>query len=650
MATYDLTSSIPSASTIKTGDILNCPYSGNKITLKLPAGTYKLQCWGAQGGYNSDVSGYEAAKAGYSVGTLTLKKETTLYLYAGGKGSVAKTNTSSGFAGGFNGGGNARSSAWGRGSGGGGTDIRIGADSLYARAIVAGGSAGSTGKTNGMKTAVAGGYGGGVEGQSGTSVTGTSPNTPGTGGTQTAGGTNSNSTALNGAFGQGGSETTGKNVAGGGGGWYGGAAGNAAGGGSGYVYTASTAANYPSGCLLNSDYYLTDASTYTGITSFPAATGGGNETGHAGNGYIRITVTKVSSGKYIINEKGSTTFNYPEKINAGDKLIFNITNTNETTGYMGTLIPYEIPVNCKIKITAKGSRGGYGNFYTHAVSDTTKSGRGASCTATFEFKKGDKLLLLVGQHGKDAATATGSTRDGVTGGGGGMSVVALEDDTASYTFVGHTKNNSTQYAGKKYKPLIVAAGGNGARDNGYSGTGTVYHGQAHTTSAEAVGSTSNTNCPGGTFSKQRNTSHGDNSNYRHGLSFLYGGLGSQYDYVRGGMSSLGGFGGGGANYDDGNGGGAGGWISGYRGVAAKSYIDNTIATDRSSIAGDNADDGIIIFEILEAENAPLLYSKNNANQLVSSRNNYVYVNSTLKYKKIKELYVKTASNGWVKAT
>ena len=55
-------------------------------------------------------------------------------------------------------------------------------------------------------------------------------------------------------------------------------------------------------------------------------------------------------------------------------------------------------------------------------------------------------------------------------------------------------------------------------------------------------------------------------------------------------------------------------------------------------------------EVLEAENAPLLYSKNSANKLVSSRNNYVYVNSTLKYKKIKELYVKTASNGWVKAT
>lgn len=645
MAIYDLTSSIPSASTIKTGDILNCPYSGNKITLTLPAGTYKLQTWGAEGGENPSNNG-TPGKGGYSEGTLTLTKETTLHLYVGGKGSYG-TSTCGGFNGGGISTGNKTNVNYSAG-GGGGTDIRIGFDSLYARIIVAGGGGASGNGSNGDSI---GGNGGGEIGEDGTGI-----GPCGTGGTQTTAGEFTGSSSDNDPadFGKGGGGPNGTVGCGGGGGWYGGGFGTrtngAAGGGSGYVYTASTAANYPSGCLLTSALYLANAKTVSGATTFEAPAGG-TETGHAGDGYIRITTISTSpSSEHIINEKGSTTFNYPEKINVGDKLIFNITNTNEATGYMGTLIPYEIPVGCKIKITAKGSRGGYGNFYAYTVSDTTKSGKGASCTATFEFKKGDKLLLLVGQHGKDAAKTSGSTRDGVTGGGGGMSVVALEDNTASYTFVGHTKNNSTQYAGKKYKPLIVAAGGNGARDNGYSGTGTVYHGQAHTTSAEAVGSTSNTNCPGGTFSKQRNTSHGDNSNYRHGLSFLYGGLGSQYDYVRGGMSSLGGFGGGGANYDDGNGGGAGGWISGYRGASARSYIDNTIATDRSSIAGDNADDGIIIFEILEIETAPLLYSKNNANQLVSSRNNYVYVNSTLKYKKIKEIYAKTASNGWVKAT
>lgn len=80
---------------------------------------------------------------------------------------------------------------------------------------------------------------------------------------------------------------------GGGGGFYGGGAGREnsgfGSGGSGYVYTSSTASNYPSGCLLNSLYYLTNAETKAGNTSFPSPTSNGNETGHSGNGYARIT-------------------------------------------------------------------------------------------------------------------------------------------------------------------------------------------------------------------------------------------------------------------------------------------------------------------------------------------------------------------------
>lgn len=82
---------------------------------------------------------------------------------------------------------------------------------------------------------------------------------------------------------------------GGGGGWYGGGApgsndhGGSGGGGSGYVYTSNTASNYPNGCLLNSLYYLTNAETKAGNTSFPSPTNNGNETGHSGNGYAKIT-------------------------------------------------------------------------------------------------------------------------------------------------------------------------------------------------------------------------------------------------------------------------------------------------------------------------------------------------------------------------
>ena len=62
-------------------------------------------------------------------------------------------------------------------------------------------------------------------------------------------------------------------------------------GGSGYVYTSSTASSYPSGCLLNSSYYLSNAQTIAGNTSMPS-TSGGTETGHSGNGYARITLVE----------------------------------------------------------------------------------------------------------------------------------------------------------------------------------------------------------------------------------------------------------------------------------------------------------------------------------------------------------------------
>lgn len=94
----------------------------------------------------------------------------------------------------------------------------------------------------------------------------------------------------------------------GGGGWYGGGAGGAVsggGGGSGYVYTSSTASNYPSGCLLNSSYYLTDAQTIAGNTAFTSPTGT-NETGHTGNGYIRITVIEASSGNTLVKTTSNT--------------------------------------------------------------------------------------------------------------------------------------------------------------------------------------------------------------------------------------------------------------------------------------------------------------------------------------------------------
>lgn len=60
------------------------------------------------------------------------------------------------------------------------------------------------------------------------------------------------------------------------------------GGGSGYVWTSSTASSVPSGYSVDTKYYLTDAATVAGNTSFTQSDGS-TATGKSGNGYARIT-------------------------------------------------------------------------------------------------------------------------------------------------------------------------------------------------------------------------------------------------------------------------------------------------------------------------------------------------------------------------
>lgn len=292
-------------SNIKTGDILNFDYTGAVQSITLPKGTYKLECWGAQGGYRSSSS-YGGA-GGYSIGTLSLSSKTTLYIYVGGSGnSVTSANSSGYYPGGFNGGGYRNTYK----GGGGATDIRIGTDSLYSRVIVAGGG-GSDGSSS-----QSGGYAGGTSGARGSFGYGSY----GYGGNQTATysslnaiasqGTNNNSSDCAAGFGFGGFgcySSSGYGGAGGGG-WYGGQGtypdgsgddDSGGGGGSGYVYTSSTAKNYPNGCLLNSSYYLTDAQTIAGNQAFTSPEGT-SEIGHSGNGFCRITnMTPKQYGMFI---------------------------------------------------------------------------------------------------------------------------------------------------------------------------------------------------------------------------------------------------------------------------------------------------------------------------------------------------------------
>ena len=282
-------------------------------------GKYKLQVWGAQGGYRS--SSTYGGKGGYSVGTVNLTKGDKLYVYVGGMGGNSSSSTGAVVAGGYNGGGY----RYGYKGGGGATDVRLTSGtwndsaSLLSRIIVAGG-----GGSDGAK-AKQGMYGGGTSGGSSTESYTAASNYCGKGGTQTysgystaytitsqaTSGLNANNTSYYcGGFGFGGGGvylSSGYGGAGGGG-WYGGSGtvpdgsgddDRGGGGGSGFVWTSSTASNVPSGYSVDTKYYLTDASTSAGNQSFES-TSGGTETGHSGDGYAKITPVEVTGEKTIV--------------------------------------------------------------------------------------------------------------------------------------------------------------------------------------------------------------------------------------------------------------------------------------------------------------------------------------------------------------
>ncbi|EOY7186732.1 glycine rich domain-containing protein [Clostridioides difficile] len=243
--------------------------SAQEIILK--PGKYKLECWGARGGATGTPlsDGFYYGKGGYSSGELTLKKETTLYLYVGLDGRKGYS---------FNGGGYAASCS------GGATDIRLvggtwdNEQGLLSRIIVAGGGGGTYDKQHG-------GDGGGLKGTLGTSSTGAAAH----GGTQFEGGRGRDKDgSCDGFFGKGATPENPSSQSGGGGGWFGGAYpasgfGNGSGGGSGYVLTKDS--YKPPGYTPTSEYYFDNV----------VMTTGGNTTvvGNYSDGRAKITLLQA---------------------------------------------------------------------------------------------------------------------------------------------------------------------------------------------------------------------------------------------------------------------------------------------------------------------------------------------------------------------
>lgn len=296
MATYSVTTQTITTSQLRKDDVIVCDYSGAEKSVTLPAGKYKIECWGAQGIYSSasPSSSFASGYGGYAKGVLDLRHEQLFYLYVGGKPSQ--------YDGGWNGGGASYqgSSYNDNGPGGGATDIcltRSAMSTSYKRTI-------RTQESYLSRIIVAGGGGGGRTSNE-HCVGGYAPSIK-TSVDDVAGGMTGVSSAVNGqtaSFGYGGSGTsTTDDQAGGGGGWYGGQGkgDNYGGGGSSFVWSKDHASYIPTGYTPSEDYQMTDISCIAGNSSQPSTSGTSTETGHAGNGYIRITILEIHNfGMYV---------------------------------------------------------------------------------------------------------------------------------------------------------------------------------------------------------------------------------------------------------------------------------------------------------------------------------------------------------------
>ena len=308
--------------------VANFGFSGEVVqTYTVPVGTTSLnmEVWGAQGGGSHDAGVFypnNGGKGGYSKGSYSTQAGQTLYVCVGGRGSDGVTITEYPASrlsapGGYNGGGagardDETSGAETGGGGGGATHIATSTgvlSSLFPSnsdniLIVAGGGGGSS-------CQAPGGCGGGTTGGDAKWGGGNAPITwqqnsegGGRGGSESTNGIlkrrhkiSSNPDRFGdpyiddsntfGGFGQGAGDNGNREypngVGGGGGGYYGGCVyasdengrRNSGGGGSGYLKNT-----------------LSSSQTIAGSSSFTAPESG-NETGHPGNGYARITASSV---------------------------------------------------------------------------------------------------------------------------------------------------------------------------------------------------------------------------------------------------------------------------------------------------------------------------------------------------------------------
>ena len=264
--------------------------TGQPQEITLYPGAYKFECWGAQGGSGREEGKITTTggKGAYASGILLLERRRTFYVYVGEKGSDGSETYKSVARGGWNGGGNGGPDSDDDGSGGGGgaSDVRLVSgewnlkESLVSRIIVASGGSGSA--YNGY-----GAPGGALTGYISSS-------------------TNTFTSSPEGSFGVGENGRSHSSVpsSGAGGGYFGGKASDGIGGGNYYKAVSSSGTSYVSGfpgCTsVNENGEKTQSTVHYSKLEFLNQTikdgreefdGPDNqkETGHSGNGYVRIT-------------------------------------------------------------------------------------------------------------------------------------------------------------------------------------------------------------------------------------------------------------------------------------------------------------------------------------------------------------------------
>lgn len=331
------------------GYVRDFEYTGTIQEVTLGPGTYFLQAWGAQGG--SQAVNQVGGMGGYSEGFVTFNVPTTVFIVVGGQGGNAAP------IGGFNGGGAVTA---GSGSTGGGASHISLITGMLNNPTVQDGTLIVAGAGGGARNvAGTGGWGGGLIGGAG----GLEGSDASGGGTQTAGGQGVTG-GISGSAGQGGNAIQG-NRAGGGGGWFGG------GGGGTSINPATGAAGGAGGSSFIDR--LDDGLTIPGNGVMPNPDGG-DMTGRAGNGHIRITRMEPV-----------------------------IPDIEEEFEYTGSVQEWIVPVTGRYLLQAWGASGG------NNLAENT-GGRGGYSTGYINLTAGEVLHIYVGGRGQTSMSLNAPRR------------------------------------------------------------------------------------------------------------------------------------------------------------------------------------------------------------------------------------------------